>query len=134
MSAYLNQQLETFKNMDITMEAEDFVLPSNLSVGTSIKDAQVTATMNNNGAQFGTMTLTSQNKKVVSMEAVTVPAGTFDCYKIEGNMVSKTVTMGIPINFEFKNVEWYAKGVGLVRTESYGKNGKLIGYTVLSVN
>ena len=132
MSAYVNQQLEAFKNMDITMTAEDFVLPTNLSVGTAIKDAQVVATMNSNGTRFGTMTLTSQNKKVVSQEEVTVPAGTFDCYKIEGNMVSKTETMGIPMTFEFKNVEWYAKGVGLVRTESYGKNGKLVGYTVLS--
>lgn len=132
MSSYFNQQMKAYKNMDITMESDDFILPSHLNIGEELNDAQVVATIHNNGNRLGSMTLKSQNKKVTAKEEISVPAGSFDCYKIEGTMVSVSETVGIPIKFEFRNVEWYAKGIGLVKSESYGKNGKLLGYTVLS--
>jgi len=38
----------------------------------------------------------------------------------------------IPIKVEVSGTEWYAKGTGLVRSESYDKKNKLTGYTVLT--
>lgn len=131
MSSYFVQQMKAYKNMNITMESEDYILPSNLHIGEELNDAQVVATIHNNGSRFGSITLRSQNKSVTAEETITVPAGSFNCYKIEGTMVSVSETVGIPIKFELRNVEWYAKGIGLVKSESFGKNGKLLGYTVL---
>ena len=36
------------------------------------------------------------------------------------------------ITIRTKGVEWYAKDVGLVKSESYMSNGKLAGSTVLT--
>ena len=36
------------------------------------------------------------------------------------------------MNIEGSSKEWYAEGVGVVRSESYNKNGKLTGYSELT--
>jgi hypothetical protein len=35
------------------------------------------------------------------------------------------------IDFNSKGIEWIARDVGAVRSETYNKNGKLTGYTEL---
>lgn len=70
------------------------------------------------------------NRSYDKNEKVTTPAGTFDASKISYNVEvydnenkeSKT----------FKNVEWYALGHGIVRSEAYGENDQLVNYTILS--
>ncbi len=61
------------------------------------------------------------DRKVEAKEAVTTTAGTWDCYKIsfKSKMVIKMTVIGIPLNLS--GTEWYAPGVGVIKTES--KNG-----------
>lgn len=133
MSAYFNQQqLQAYKEMDMSLEAEDFVLPAGMGPGTALKDARATIKVSNEGKNITTMSIHSSGKKVTGEENITVPAGTFDCLKIEGVFLSEIETFGIPIKINLRSVEWYSKGVGLVRSESYNKKGKLMGYMVLS--
>jgi len=40
--------------------------------------------------------------------------------------------MGVKMTSQMAVVEWIAPKVGIVRSESYNKNGKLNGHTVLS--
>ncbi len=132
MKAFINhQQMEAYKDMEMTVTSEDMILPARMKVGDEIKDAKVETTLRNNGVNFGTFGVNSENRRVVAKEKISVPAGEFSCYKIEGDMRSESKAMGIPMKFEFRNVEWYAEGVGMVRSESYSKKGKLTGYTVL---
>ena len=56
-----------------------------------------------------------------TIEDVTVAAGIFKGYKFSSDV--NTVAMGIKVNA--KSTEWYAKGVGIVKSESFDKNGKL---------
>jgi hypothetical protein len=39
--------------------------------------------------------------------------------------------MGINMNMNFSTVEWIAEKVGVVKSETYDKNGALTGYTLL---
>ena len=55
-------------------------------------------------------------------------AGTFDCYVI----YSETKTKMMMANKTFPSRTWLAKGVGMVKQESYNKNGKLMGSMVLT--
>lgn len=75
------------------------------------------------------MSMAYSNGVVVGFETVTVPAGTFEkCLKIT---VAKRATM--PGNSEKLFVtEWYAPGVGLVKSESADKKGKVLKTAVLN--
>ncbi|MBU3837874.1 MAG: hypothetical protein H9777_06100 [Candidatus Phocaeicola faecigallinarum] len=61
-------------------------------------------------------------------ETVSTTAGKFDCIKISylkrTKIVLKTTTLRI--------TEWYAKGVGLVKSEAYDTKGKSYGKTLLT--
>jgi hypothetical protein len=64
---------------------------------------------------------------VDAIEDVTTPAGTFNCVKISYDIETKTF-----MTMRASGIEWYAKDVGVVRSESYNGKGKLTGYSVLN--
>lgn len=92
------------------------------------------------GMTGGEYTVRSKNNKKESMsvrvygrkyeknEQVTTPAGSFQAAKVTFNFETtqnkKSTT--------YKGVEWYAPNAGIIRTETYDKNGKLQNYTVLT--
>lgn len=73
------------------------------------------------------MTMEMVDRKVEGKESLTTSAGTFDCY-----VISYTTEMKMGLNTMFKNKEWIAEGVGMVKSENYNKNGKLMGYSELT--
>jgi len=73
-----------------------------------------------------------QDRKVDSKESITVPAGSFDCYKISYNSKMKSESMETPVELSIKHVEYYAPNVGMIRSETYDKNGDLQSYTILN--
>jgi hypothetical protein len=73
------------------------------------------------------MTINVSNRKVEAVENLTTPAGTFECYKISFDVATKMM-----INVKSKGVEWFAKGIGMVKNETYDSNGKLLGSNVLT--
>ena len=72
------------------------------------------------------MTTTVHNRKVEAVERVTTEAGTFECFKVSYDVMTDAM-----IDIRTKGIEWIAKDVGAVRTETYNKNGKLTGYSEL---
>jgi hypothetical protein len=68
---------------------------------------------------------------VVGKESITTPAGTYDCYKITSDIATQT-QMGIKMNINVSSIEWITSKLGVVKSESYNKNDKLMGYTILS--
>jgi len=64
------------------------------------------------------------NRQVVGEETITTPAGTYDCKKVTFDFSSK---FGI-INIKGTGVEWYYNDAVIIKSESYNKKGKLIGY------
>lgn len=68
------------------------------------------------------------NRKYLGTENVTTPAGTFNASKVTFDFEvtnNKTTTTR-------KGVEWYAVGAGIVRSETYDKQNKLLNYTELT--
>ncbi len=60
-------------------------------------------------------------------EEVNTKAGTFDCVKISYLMRTKVVVKSSTVRV----TEWYAKGIGLVKSESYDMKGKSEGKKLL---
>jgi hypothetical protein len=89
--------------------------PINLSVGQTLEYSFSTKTM-------GMKATTSGKNTVLAKENVTTPAGTFDCYKIEGEVSTKAMMS----TTKFKTVSWIAAGVGTVKSETSDANGKLL--------
>ena len=73
-----------------------------------------------------------ENRSVIAMEKITTPTGTYTAYKIGYDMDVKFKVMGIGIPMKLKILEWYEPAVGVVKTESYNKDGKLEEQSVLS--
>ncbi|MDP3913399.1 MAG: hypothetical protein Q8R96_06655 [Bacteroidota bacterium] len=111
---------------EIQVTGNNMEVPSNPKPGDVLPDANVEMAMK---LGFVNMKMSANvtNRKVEAIEDITVKAGTFKGYKFTSE-VNSTV-MGMKVNS--KNTDWYAKGVGTVRTESYDKNGKLQSYTEL---
>ena len=125
-------QMDAYKDMTITITGSEMVIPSNLTVGQTLADGTMHMDIVNNNLPFATMDVNMTNRKVESSESVTTSAGTFDCYKMTEDFLFKVATMGFGIPMNTKEVEWYSRGVGMVRSEVYSKAGKLMGYTVLT--
>lgn len=117
-SQMMQQYTEMGLEMDIT--GTDIELPNDLSVGQELPDANLTVAMNMGGIKMNTV-VDQTNRKVEKKERVTVGAGTFDCFLVTETSTSKT--MGMTIEMETKL--WLAEGVGMVKQESYKKNGAL---------
>lgn len=124
MSRFLPQEtMKAFEDMNMKITTDNLEIPSDLSVGATLKDGSITMTAD----MLMSITTTIADRKVEAKESVTTPAGTFDCYKISYNIKSKSI-----VNIEMKGVEWLADGVGMVKSESYSKKGKLTGTSLLT--
>lgn len=115
-----------YKDMELDMTGTNIELPNHLEVGQTLKDANLKMTVNMSGIKMN-MTIDMINRKVDAKESVTTKAGTFDCFALSYNTEMK---MGMRMNFKIK--EWVAKGVGVVKTETYNKKGKSMGYSELT--
>lgn len=117
------------KNMQMKMESDFLDIPSNPRAGQKLKDGSMQISMKSEGMpnMFKTK-VNIKDRKVEGMEKITTPAGTFNCVKI-----SYTSQMKMSfVKTKTKTVEWYAKNVGMVRSEMYNKRGKLSGYSELT--
>lgn len=124
MSQFLpDEQLEAFKDMNMRVDMDHIEIPSNLKPGMTLDDGSVTIS----GDIPLRITVNITNRKVEGKESLTTPAGTFECYKITYDVGTKTV-----VNVQGKGTDWIAEEVGVVKTESYNKSGKLIGYSQLT--
>ncbi len=126
MSGYLNQeQMDAYKDMEVKLTMDEIDIPSSYKVGQTLKDGSIR--MEVTGAPIPiNITVSVVNRKVEAEEQVKTPAGTFDCVKISQDVVTKSI-----MNMTVSSVEWYAEGVGVVRTETLRK-GKLMGYSELT--
>ena len=116
------------EGVEIDVDGEFLEFPADMKVGDKLKDAVSSVTTNISGISM-TNDTKFINRKVRSKESITVPAGTFECYKISYDVSTKNTLMTMTMSFE----EWYAPQVGLpVKTIIYKKNGKLDSYSLLT--
>ncbi len=121
------QTMSAYKDMEVKMTATNLDMPSALSVGKTLGDGNVQMSVSNQGMTLMNMTINISNRKVEAIEKITTPAGTFDCFKISYDVETKMM-----FKMQTKGVDWIAKEVGAIRSETYDSKGKLTGYTVLT--
>lgn len=126
-SSMMNPEMfAQYKDMELDITGTNIEIPNDLSVGQELKDATMNMAMNMGGMKMN-MTMEMVDRKVEGKESLTTSAGTFDCY-----VITYTTEMKMGLNTMFKNKEWIAEGVGMVKSENYNKNGKLMGYSELT--
>jgi len=129
MSNFINkaafqQDGEIPANIEVT--GNNMEIPMNPTPGEILPDANIAMALK---MGFINMKVSADitNRKVEAIEDIAVKGGNFKCYKFSSDVSS--VAMGIKV--KAKSMEWYAKGIGTVKTESYDKNGNLQGRTEL---
>jgi len=105
---------------EVQVKGNNMQIPLNPQPGQTLPDANVEMSMK---MGFINMKVAADvtNRKVEGIEDVTVPAGKFNCYKFTSDINS--VALGIKV--KASSAEWYAKGIGTIKTETYDKNEKL---------
>ncbi len=124
MSNFVNKsafQKEGEIPAELEITGNNMEIPVNAQPGASLPDASVAMALKMGFVNLK-MSADITNRKVESIEDITVKAGTFKCVKFSGD-VNATV---LGLNVKSKSLEWYSKGVGMVKTESYDKNSKLM--------
>lgn len=106
---------------EVTMEGDGLILPTSLKVGDQLPDSKNNIKIDMSGINMN-IPVEMTNIKIESEEEITTPAGTFKALKMTYDSYSKAMMMKV----EGKVVNWYAKGIGNIKTESYDKNGKLM--------
>lgn len=113
---------------DITIEGDYLEIPRNPEAGQQLPDAMLKFSFGGSDMPMAmSMNIKIINRVAEGYEEITTPAGTFNALKISYEVETKMV-----MTVRGKGVEWFAEGVGMVRTESYNNKGKLQGYSVLT--
>jgi len=121
------KSMQAFKDMEVSVNSNDMMYPAGLAPGDSLPDASVTVSAATGGVSLLNLLINISNRQVIGTESVTVPAGTFECFKITYNVETKMMFKIYSVVTEYVNM-----GVGNVKTETYDKKGKLLGSTLLT--
>jgi hypothetical protein len=127
-----NDQMQTYKDMEIKAADAYLSYPSSMNAGQSLPDGNFSMEVTSKGNPFSTVTYNVVNRKVTGKEAVSSPAGNWEGYKITSNATMRIKMMGVGIPMNLQITEWFVPGFGVVKTETYNKNGKLMGSTLLT--
>jgi len=120
------EMFKQYKDMDMDITGNNIELPNDLQIGQTLKDARMNMAINMGGITMN-MSVDMLNRKVNNKESITTSAGTFECYALS---YDSEIKMGFKMKFIIK--EWIAEGVGVVKSETYNKKGKLMGYSELT--
>ena len=119
MSSYYPSK--TMEGGTVEFKGDNLEIPANPVVGQTLKDGLMTVSMIM-GTTTMNITVKIFNRKVEAIESVTTPAGTFECVKVSYDIETKMMMV-----IKGKGVQWFAKDVGMVKSESYDAKGNLKG-------
>lgn len=120
------KSMEAFKDMEVSVDGKDLIYPSGLAAGQVLPDASVTISASSGGVKLMNLVVNITNRKVVGTELVTVPAGTFECFKITYDVETKML-----FKINGSAVEYVNMGLGSVKTETFDKKGNISATTML---
>lgn len=117
------------EGVSVTMtEGCDYTYPLALSVGMALPDVVSVFNVRRDGEPTKmNIQLHISDRAVLAQERITVPAGTFEAYKVTETVSVKFMVFRVVV----KNVVWLVPGIGSVRTEQQTKKGKTENYSEL---
>ena len=120
--------MKAYKDMNIDMDASTFEMPSmDTKSGEKLEDGSITISFGSSDISMMKMTIHITDRKVESKETIQTTAGNFKCIKLSQKINTKMVMSMVSYT-----KEWYAEDIGMVKSESYDKNMKLQGYSLLT--
>jgi hypothetical protein len=105
--------------------------PGSLAEGMQLPDGSFTMEATTSGMPSTTQ-FDIRNRRVTGKESIATAAGTWEAYKISYDAVMRVKMAGIGIPMNLKVNEWFVPGFGIVKSETFTKNGKLAGSSVLT--
>ncbi|UOB17317.1 TapB family protein [Abyssalbus ytuae] len=128
MMLYADQnKLANYQNYDLNVEGDFLEFPRLMKTSTRLLDGEILIELNNSNNSVIKITTNVTDRKLIDKELLSTPAGNFNCYKMNYSLKLSTGT-----SVETKNItEWYAKDVGIVKTEFFNTKNSLINYTEL---
>lgn len=122
------ESMQAYQNMDVKVDASELEIPTmETPPGTSLKDGNLDVRVSTGDITVFKMNVKVTERKLETIEEITTSAGTFKCLKITQKINTKML-----VRIEGTSTEWYAENIGIIRSESYNKNGKLTGYDLLT--
>lgn len=118
------------KNMNYHIVGDKLFIPPNVGVGSKFNDSWMKMTIKI--PIIGDVIADVMMTDIVctGIETITVPAGTFETYKI--TQKTTTVTTGwITPKIINTGATWYARGIGMVKSVNFDEKGKLESSTEL---
>lgn len=112
------EQLKQMGESAATAKGAFIEYPSSVKVDDLLKDGSLTIDYTMGGNMTAKMEMEVTDRKVTGKETVTSPAGTWECFTITSTqkLTTRIAGMGIPVKLNV--TEWYAPGVGVVKTDS----------------
>ena len=121
LAATLQNALSGTTTMKLT-SMTGVTVPTNLAAGQSWTQSTNFEVTTSKGTVTGTITYALQ---AIGTESVTVPAGTFNAMKVQVNTTTQANRSGITFTITTNGFEWFATGVGHVKSsENVTFNGK----------
>ncbi|SFP84892.1 TapB family protein [Hymenobacter arizonensis] len=133
--AYINyESLKSFRGRRLAYQATPLAWPTQPTAGTSLAEGGVAIQVSSPSVAIAKVrTVVRQRTVMPGTTLITVPAGTFSCYTVEGQQEASTAARA---DLVFRNngreVCYYDPAVGIVKTELYDKNRKLVQTKVLT--
>lgn len=118
---------QSFREMEMEVSGSPLTIPASLEKGQKLEDAMTNIKVMSAGIQIMSSDITMRDRVVTGRETITVPAGSYECFVINS---TQSIKAGF-INKDYRIVEYYHEGIGLIRSETYNKKDKLDSYTVL---
>jgi hypothetical protein len=121
------EQMAPYKDMTIQSGAGFVEYPSKFTSGQTFRDTSFTIQVLNNGSFFTNLTLDQTNRKVEAKESISNRTGIWECLKItyDGRFTANNGSSPLT-SFDFKSIEWFAPGFGIVKSETYSTTNTLI--------
>ena len=116
------------KDVELLIDGDILSFPMNMQAGDILEDGTISIKINKGDFTLVTMTFHIFNRKILPNESITTSAGTFDCQVVTFDFESK---FGI-LKVRGSGKEWYKEDKAVVKSESYNKKGKLLGYHELT--
>jgi hypothetical protein len=129
MKKFVPEQYLSDENGELNVEVtgNNLEMPTNMKEGDVLKDASVTMDIGGSDSPMPIkFTVNINNRKVLSDEKLTTPAGDFDCL-----VITQTISTKMMVTMEMDSKDWYAEGIGMVKSET-SRKGKLISSSVLT--
>ncbi len=124
-------QMQQVKAGEAKLSEAYLEFPSSLSEGMKLADAFFDMDLNTSGIP-STVRIELKNRQVAGKEKITSDAGSWDAYKITYDASVKIKMAGIGIPIVMKITEWFVPDFGVVKSETFSRQGKKMGSSLLT--